>query len=236
MATVNNQMDVFNTQKGERLWSHAGMIETAGLLGGASPAIQSGVVVIAYTSGEIYALKVDNGYPLWSESLSVISAVDSVSALAHIKARPIIHNGFAYLISHGGRMSAINVRSGETVWSRSIGGIRSPAISSEFLFMLSNDHYLVCFEKGTGNIVWTKDLPARRDMKENGEQLLWAGPVLVGQHLVLAGSHGKVIFCSPQSGEIEKVLSLEDGTFLSPVVADSTLVFLTRSGRLVAYK
>ena len=53
-----------------RLWSHNGIPETAGLLGGASPAVEGEIVIVAYTSGELFALRVENGRAVWSDNLA----------------------------------------------------------------------------------------------------------------------------------------------------------------------
>ena len=52
---------MLSTDDGRKLWSHNGIPETAGLLGGASPAVEGEIVVVAYSSGELFALRVENG-------------------------------------------------------------------------------------------------------------------------------------------------------------------------------
>lgn len=236
VTTISNQLDAFDAREGQRLWTHAGIVESAGLLGGASPAVQGDVIVVAYSSGEIYALHTENGYPLWSESLNMMNAMDSVSSLAHIKARPVIEGDLVYIISHGGRMTAIDLRTGQTAWLRDIGGIRSPAVSNGFLFMLTNDNQLVCLESQSGKVVWFKQLPSHKNFDESAEKILWAGPILVKDSLVLSGSNGKIIFCSPRGGEITKVLESGSRTDLSPILADRTLITLSQNGDLKAFR
>ena len=68
--TVTNKLFALNGQTGSILWNHVGIEETTSLLGGGSPAIDSGVVVVPYSSGELVALKVENGQELWSDMLT----------------------------------------------------------------------------------------------------------------------------------------------------------------------
>lgn len=232
IATINNQLNALSATDGQPLWSHMGMMESAGLLGGASPAVSGNTVVVAYTSGEVFALTADNGHSLWVESLNNPGAVDSLSSLAHIKARPVIHNGVAYLVSHANRMSAIDLRTGRFLWNRQIGGIRTPALSGDFLFMLSNDSHLVCCENKTGKVIWTKELPNKSD---GSQDILWAGPVLVNDTLAITGSNGKILFCNVQSGEILKDIDAGNPLLLSPVSAQETLVVLSDQGDIIAF-
>lgn len=236
VLTTNNQLTALNAQDGAPLWTHVGMMESAGLLGGASPAVQGNTLVVAYTSGEVYGLTADTGHALWVESLNSPGAVDSLSSLAHIKARPVISDGMAFVISHAGRMSAIDLRSGQFVWTRPLGGVHTPAVSGNALFFVTSDNHLVCCDKTSGRVRWSKALPQRADYEEDGESLFWAGPILVGNELVLAGSSGKIIFCSSKDGELTRVLNGQDAFFLSPIAVSGALVALGDSGNLVTFK
>jgi outer membrane protein assembly factor BamB len=236
VVTINNQLEVLDAQNGQILWSHTGTIEVAGLLGGASPALENGVVVVPYTSGEIFALRVENGYPLWSESLGSVHALDSVAALSHIKARPVIQKNRVILISHGGRMGALDLRNGQSAWTKEIAGIRSPAVVGNYIFLITTDSQLIGMDYDKGDVLWVKQMPHNREQKPDEEKILWAGPVITDQGLVLVGSHGKAVFCSPQNGEIIKIIDLGAPTLLSPIVAQKTLLFLTENAELIAYR
>ncbi len=44
---------------------HTGLPEGADILGTPAPAVAGDTVVAAYSSGEIYALRIENGHPEW---------------------------------------------------------------------------------------------------------------------------------------------------------------------------
>jgi outer membrane protein assembly factor BamB len=236
VTTINNQLEVLDCSTGNILWTHSGIMETAGILGGSSVAVKDGIVLVPYSSGEIFALNQDLGSPLWSDSLAALKAVDSVSALAHIKARPIICEGKALVISHSGRMNLHDLRSGSVIWSRDIGGIRSPALSDGTLFMVTNDNVLLALDYHTGKILWSKQLPSTLNPEDKNKRILWSGPLLINQHLVLGSSQGQIIFCSAQNGSVEKTIETRSPLLLSPISADNTLIWLTDEGDVIAYR
>ena len=88
VVTKDNQTFALDTATGTVQWSHSGIEEVAGLLGAATPAVDGDTVVVAYSSGEIFALRVENGRQLWSDNLAAIRRADAVSALADIIGRP----------------------------------------------------------------------------------------------------------------------------------------------------
>ncbi|MGI4852310.1 MAG: PQQ-binding-like beta-propeller repeat protein [Janthinobacterium lividum] len=236
VVTINNQLETYEASTGKLLWTHTGIIESAGLLGGASPAVHEGVVVVPYSSGEVFALRAESGYPLWSETLNHSRRLDSLSSLSHIKARPIIDRNLVFLVGYSGHMSALDLRNGQTVWSKEIGGIRTPALAGDFLFMVTNESNLICLKRDTGQIIWTRKLPAYVNPDKKDNKILWAGPIVANNQLVLAGSHGKGMIVMADSGKTSLVFDLPGETSLSPILVDKTLVFLTDSATLVAYR
>lgn len=236
VVTVNNQCEAYDAASGELLWTHVGMIETAGLLGAASPAVGENVVIVPYSSGEVYALRSDNGFPLWSESLMVSGRLDPLASLSHIKARPVISGGKVFIMGHSGRMAAIDLKSGQLVWQADFGGIRSPAVSREFLFALTGGNQLVAVRQKDGRVAWAQQLPRYTNEKEAKGKILWAGPILVNDKLLLAGSHGKAVYVHVKDGTLAPEFDLEGETTLSPIALQKTLLFLTDAAVLTAYR
>lgn len=232
ILSINNQLDVFEANTGKRLWSHAGITEHAGLLGTASPAVSHGVVVVAYSSGEVYALKAETGYELWSDTLSPTRRPDSLSSLAHIKAHPIIDGDLVIVVGHNQKMAALDIRTGQRVWERRIGGIHTPSVTSDYIFLVNNFNELVCLTKNSGEVVWIEKLPID---KKNPNRIMWSGPRVAGEHLYLPGINGEALVYSPK-GEKVKTITLHEPTILAPVVTNERMLFLTDTGRLISYK
>ena len=239
VANINNQLEVFDARDGHLLWSHTGTMENASLLGGASPAVDEGVVVVPYSSGEVFALKAENGYPLWSESLQTTRRLDSISSISHIKATPVIDGNLVFLVGYNGRMSALDLPTGKIVWSKVIGGsLHAPAVAGQFVFVLTTARNMVCLKRDTGQIVWVKSLSqekSNRSSSDASDKILWAGPVLAENSLIIAGSHGQILFLKAQNGDERARLTVEDALFLPPILVHKTLVFLTNSATLMAY-
>ncbi len=235
-VTVDNQLEALSADDGHILWTHNGLPETAGLLGGASPAIDGGIVVVAYSSGEIFALRAENGRPLWGDNLATARSLDALSALADIRGRPIIDHGLVFAISHSGRMVAIDLRTGDRVWEQDIGGSYSPWIAGEFVYVVTNDSAIVCLTRREGRIKWVLDLPRHEDEAKKSNPLVWAGPVLAGDRLIVVASDGEALSISPYSGKPLGRIEFPDGSFLAPVLANRTLFVLTQDADLFALR
>lgn len=232
VVTIANELFALNSKDGEVLWDHAGLPETTGLLGGGTPAIDGNVVVVTYSSGEIYALRVENGYQLWTDALSASVSIDSISSITHIRARPVIYQGIVYVVSHGGKIAAIDINSGVRLWHRDLSGIRTPAVNGDYIFVITNINELICMNRHTGEAYWSTAMPAT----DNKTKLFWAGPVIAGNALVITGSNGEVVFYNPENGQKLHHISTREKFMLSPVVAQQTLLALSEDGDVTAWR
>lgn len=235
-VTVDNQLEALAADDGHVLWTHNGLPETAGLLGGASPAVDGDVVVVAYSSGELFALRTENGRPLWSDNLATARSLDALSALADIRGRPIIDRGMVFAISHSGQMVAIDQRTGDRIWEQDIGGSYSPWIAGEFIYLLTNDNSLACLTRREGRVRWVLDLPRYENEEKKKGTLVWTGPVLAGDRLIVLASDGDAISVSPYTGKALGRIEFPDGSFISPVLANKTLYVLTQEADLFALR
>lgn len=231
VVTINNELHALNHKTGEVLWSHSGLPEATGLLGGGVPAIENKIIVVPYSSGELYALRVENGYPVWTDTLSSSISADSLSSISHIRARPIIYQGVLYAVSHGGRMAAIDVNSGIRLWQKDISSVRTPALIGQFIYLLSINNELVCLDRQNGEIIWAIALPMTKD----SQKINWAGPVATSQGLLVTGSNGEMAFYAFKDGKKRHGLETGQSFSLSPVVVDNKIYTLNDSADITTW-
>lgn len=234
VVNISNETTALNAADGATLWTHSGILEPAALLGGASPAVQDDAVIITYSSGEIYALHTTNGQMLWADTLTPTIRTDTVSGVPHIRARPVIEGNQVFVVSHAGRMAAIDLKAGTRQWQKPISGVHTPAVAGNALFVQTKQNDVLCLNRHTGAIQWVAALPALTTADK--EPIFWAGPVLVNDLLVFTSSTGEVRFLKALDGQVAHRLTFNDGAFLSPVVADGTLYVLSDNGEIYAWK
>ncbi|WP_239988745.1 outer membrane protein assembly factor BamB family protein [Paramagnetospirillum kuznetsovii] len=235
-VTVDNQTHALAAEDGSLLWTHSGISEVTGLLAGNSPAVDGNVVVVPYTSGELFALKVENGGVIWQDSLITIRRTENVGALMDIRGRPVIDRGRVYAIGNGDLMVCLDLRTGRRLWEKEIGGVQSPWIGGDYLFLITNNNEVVALEAKTGRINWVTQMQSWQKPKDKEGRILWSGPVLASDRLIVGSSDGKLVSLSPYSGDMLGWEEAPDGVSISPIVANGTLYFLTDDADLVAYR
>lgn len=236
VVTVDNQTHCLAAEDGAVLWTHQGISEGASLLGGSSPAVDGNVVVVPYSSGELFALRIDNGSVLWQDQLTTVRRTDNVATLSDIRGRPIIDRGRVYAVGHADLLVAIDLRNGRRLWEREIGSIQSPWVAGDYLFLISNGNEAMALEAKTGKIQWITQLRVWEDEEDREGRIVWAGPVLASDRLIVGSSDGYLVSLSPYTGDVLGKLSISDGVTIAPAVANGTMYFLTNDADLVAYR
>ena len=234
--SFDNHMVALSATDGELIWDYVGIVEETAVLGASSPAISGETVISTFSSGEVFAMRAENGQVSWQDALSRTARLSSVSSLNDIDGNPVIDRGRVYALNHSGRMVAIDLRSGERVWDANIGGIHTPWIAGDYIFVLSSDGKMTCLSLRDGRIKWVTPLQRFKDPEDRKGLIRWTGPVLAGDRLIVVSSHGYALSLSPFNGEILGGEKLPSGSGIQPIVAGGTLYILADNGDLIAYR
>lgn len=236
LTTLDDRLIALSTADGSQIWEYKGLNEIAGLVGAASAAANRDIVVPVFTSGEITALRIENGSVAWTDNLANLKSVGGLAGLADIRGLPVIDKGLVFAVSYSGKMVAIDERSGTRVWQREIGGAQTPWLAGNYIFVLSASNQLVAMGRDNGVIRWVTDLARWGDEKKRKDPVTWVGPVLAGNRLILAGTGGRVVEISPENGKMLTQWSVGKTISIPPVIAGGTLYLLADDGTLMAYK
>jgi outer membrane protein assembly factor BamB len=237
VTTSANQTFALDAASGDVLWQHAGFFEQAAILGGAAPAANERLAVVAYSSGEVFALDLADGRPLWSDTVLRPRRTLAIGAISDITGSPVIDQGRVLVAGNGGEMGSFELGNGARSWNLDVTSRHTPWVAGDFIYVLTDRNEVVAIVRQGGRVRWVSPLERLRDPDDpESTRIFWAGPVLAGDRLILAGSTSEAITLSPYTGEILGRLSLPGPVSLPPVVADGTLYLLTNGGELLAYR
>lgn len=236
VVTMDNKTVALDAATGKQLWRHSGLNESAGVLGAATPAVTRDSVISAYTSGEVYALRIENGQELWGDNLAPLARTTGRMSLSDIRALPVVYENYVYAISYANRMAAIDMRTGRADWQANIGSITTPWVSGNRIFVISTENTLISLNRETGEMIWQKPLPHYEDPEDREGVIVWQGPILAGNRLLAFSSHGLAQEFDPVSGEVKREWNLDGDMTLAPAVADGTLYTVNSNGRLTAWR
>jgi len=236
VSTHDNHFYAIAEADGRVLWDFQAITEPASLLASTSAAVAGEFVLAPFTSGELYAFRVQNGQTAWSDILSRSGHVTQLSELDTIAGRPVIDRDMVFATSQSGVTVGINLATGDRAWVKNIGGIQTPWAAGDYLYVVDNQSRVICLTRKEGKVRWVHQLPAYGNPEKQRYPILWAGPVLVSNRLVLVSSDGYAEAISPYNGRLLGRVDIPDAAYIAPVVANGTLYIYTNSAELVALR
>ena len=236
VTTHDGQLSALNAETGAISWQANATVEPAAILGPGGPAIAQDTVVAGFASGELFALRVENGRTVWQDQLARTGRTTALGALSGIAASPVIDRGRVFAIGHGGRMAALELSTGQRVWERDFAGVNTPWAVDDWVFAVTLEGELVALTRAEGKIRWVTQLERWRNEKKKTGGIEWFGPVLAGERLILVSSESRMVTVAPTTGEIIGTTRLKSSAYLPPVVANGVLYILTDDGTLTAYR
>ncbi len=236
VVTLANELVTLSARDGTVLWRHNGIQETSGLLGAPSPAASGNMVIVAYSSGEVFGLRSDNGQVAWADNLAAVRGFGGIARMSDIRGLPVISEDMVFVGSTAGRFVALDTISGNRLWQREIASTETPWIVGNYAFVVTSQNELVAFTRDTGKIRWVVALPRYENPRKKKDPIVWSRPIMAGGRLIITSSNQKMWEIDPATGDVMRENKLSDAVTIAPIVANETLYLLTDNGYLQAYR
>jgi outer membrane protein assembly factor BamB len=232
VPTVENQLLALSAETGERQWTYRAQSSVTIALGLPAPAVEGEVVVAGFGSGELAAIRVNDGRAIWTEALTSARG-GGFSDIAAITALPVIDRGRVFAGGLGGLMIALDLRSGRRVWERSLAVAEAPWAAGDAVYVVSTGGELACFGRDDGRVRWLRSLGRFEQPERRRGPIIWGPPSLAGGRVLVAGSHGRLAMLDPLTGEPQGEQRLPGPVTLAPAFAQGGMLLLTDNASLV---
>jgi outer membrane protein assembly factor BamB len=246
VVALDNTLLTFDAATGAPSWSYQALVEPARILAASSPAVSGETVVASFGSGELVALRAQNGNDLWNVALSRTTATNALSEIRDIPGRPAIYQGDVFAVSHSGVFAATDVRTGQARWSLPVVGVTTPLPAGDVVYVVARDGQLICAARETGQIYWIHDLNEGYRPKKRGgvfgiggsvpPKPLWSSPLLANNRIIVAGSTGQLVAVNAKTGETIRKVNLGAPTLIGPIAMGPMIYVVTDKGQLIALR
>ena len=204
----------------------------------ARPIVAENKIIVPGTGGTFFIISNETGDVLWNESISSNKQLPKIFHSGDIIANPIYYEGKIYIVSQSGFTAAFDINTSEELWNVAVGGLETPTLSGETIFVNGHMGLLTAIDIKTGKLRWKKKYPSyinEDSIFSEKEIAIYKGPTLADSKVLISNLDGNIIIIDANNGNVINTLNI-DKLALSPIPADKKLFFLTASGKLLAYK
>ena len=145
-----------SSNNGEIIWSVTLGTDYSSVYTHARPIVAKNKIIVPGTGGSFFILSSKTGEVIWTENISSNSQLPKIFHLGDIVANPVYYEGILYLVSQSGFMSAFDIQTEEKLWTLPIGGLETPVLSGNTIFINGNMGSFVAIDRITGNVRWKK--------------------------------------------------------------------------------
>jgi outer membrane protein assembly factor BamB len=227
-----------DVETGRIAWTADGTAPTSNFGGGAGPAIGNELAVFPFPSGEVLAAFPRGGLTRWSTVIAGQRLGHVAASVSDISADPVIDGNRVYVGNVSGRTVALDLATGERLWTLNDGATGPVWPVGGSIFLLNDLNELIRADAASGEVIWRVALPrfvSDRPKRQRDIHALY-GPILAGGRLIVASSDETLREFDPFSGALLRTSDLPGGAASSPIVAGGTLYVVSTKGQLLAFR
>lgn len=224
--TVSGVMLGLDGQNGEIKWQNESDVPPLSLRGISSPAAASGGAIIGLANGRIRTNIVDSGLTAWEAVIAKPAGATELDRIVDIDSKPLIFGGTIFVVSYGGTLAAVELRTGKVIWNREYASFRNVSIDGNRLFVTDNNSNIYAIDRRNGIELWSNGDLRRRNLTA-------ATPV--GDYIVVGDKFGFLHYFTQDEGKYVSRLEVggddeDEGIYNAPVVVGEAMVVQTRDG------
>ncbi|HEY0334633.1 MAG TPA: outer membrane protein assembly factor BamB [Stenotrophomonas sp.] len=224
----DGRVSVFDGANGERRWFHDQEAPALTIRGNAPVITGPGVVFVGNDDGTLTALAMQDGRPLWTQTIGVPEGRTELQRMADVDGAPVLEGSTLFVTSFKNETLAIEGPTGRPMWSRDHGGAGGVGVSSGAVVVADNAGSVWGLDKATGTALWSQASLARRSL---------TGVAIQGDYAVVGDYKGYLHWLRLDNGEFAaRERAGRDALVAQPVVADGILLVQNTDGDLIAFR
>ena len=240
VVNQNSRLYAFNSSDGQKIWSFESL---SGLI---KPSRSSNIslfdnkLLFSNDVGDITAIDLDQQVIIWTKNILSQNTISNnlVFKISNI----LIDKKDVYVSSNSGDLFNFNLETGEIKWSLKLSSIQNHISTDKYLFVLTENAYVVALNKLNGSILWSLNLNKHsKSIIEGSNVGIFSTPTNNDHFGLLLGSG--YLYLTSASGYIFKI-SAVDGKYISskkinnelsraPIIVDNKILILNRSSQLI---
>ncbi len=224
--TSNGMLQGLDQATGAVKWTVNLDMPALSLRGESAPSVAFGGAIVGGDNGRVSAVIMNQGQLIWQQRISQPSGATEIDRLSDVDTTPIIVNGVVYALAYNGNLSALDLRSGQILWKREIGGVKDLIVDAGRIYLVDQDDRVIALNADGGVAIWRQSELLHRNL---------TSPVLYNGYIVVGDGEGYLHWLNTTDGRFVAQQKLDSSGFQTePVVASDKLLIQSKDGEVYA--
>lgn len=228
VRSFDGRLTALDSATGDRKWIFDQPVPALSLRGDSAPVSSLGAVFDGFDNGKIFAVRLDDGNALWSQTLSSGEGRTEVERLSDVDGKLVIDGSDLIAVGYHGQLASFALGSGQPQWQRDLSAYGGAAVDDNVVVVADADGNVWGFDRATGANLWKQDALKYRWLTT---------PAVVGHFAVVGDVEGYVHWIDTGEGKIAARERLSSKPIeATPVVSGDTVYVEDVKGRIGAYR
>ncbi|MSR00191.1 MAG: outer membrane protein assembly factor BamB [Gammaproteobacteria bacterium] len=227
VRTVDGRLVGLDLTDGHELWREEQQIPRLTLRGTAAPVIVGNAAIAGFDNGRVLAVEAQTGAILWESLVSPARGRTELERLVDIDSAVRIAGADVLVAGFQGRVTMLDLNSGQTWWSREISSYRGLAVDDDLVYVSGTDGALIALRRRSGIEVWRQDALKLRSL---------SAPSVVGTYVAIADFEGIIHWVDASNGVFVARTKSSGRVSNAPVVSEGVLVLQDDEGHVTAFR
>ena len=210
-------------------WNYKGRNVSLSIKGSGAIASMNNNIYVPRDDGNLISLLASSGKLNWLVSISARSGRNELESLRDIEITPIIDNGILYIGSYQGNLIAVDIYTGNLLWSRPVSVMSNLSNDDQALYVSDYSGFIYGIDRYDGSIIWKY---------ATSKNIVPTQTFVMDELVISFTTNGYIIILNKQDGELltyKKILSDIDPQ-VKGIFSNKYLYIISKDGRLNAIK
>lgn len=227
MLVADRSVTAFDAQSGRKLWNQQRPGESL-VLRQAGVLLAVGDTLVAGLSGRLVGINPLNGAIRWESPIASPRGTNDIERLVDLVGRVSREGDVVCARSFQAAVGCVNTERGTLLWTKPAFGSVGVHGDDKYVFGAESDGKIVAWRRSDGERAWVSERLRYRSL---------TAPLVVGRSVAVGDGAGLVHLLSREDGSaLTRVATDGSAVVSAPVLADGTLIVVTRSGGIFGFK
>lgn len=224
VRSIDGQVTGFDAASGAKLWDYSFTVPALSLRGTSAAVLAGGAVMLGLDNGRLILLGLRDGIPLGGKVIAPVRGRTEIDRLVDIDADLKLDGEIVYAAAYQRVVSAIDLRSGNTLWQQPVSSYAGLSIAQGELYVSDTDGAVWALDRRNGGTLWKQE-------ELSGRRL--SAPAVLGPYLAVGDFEGYLHWLERSNGRIVGRVKVDSERIAAaPLALNGTLYVLGKSGNL----
>jgi outer membrane assembly lipoprotein YfgL len=227
LLAADRSVVAYDAQSGRKLWTQQRPGESL-VLRQAGVLLAVGDTLVTGLGGRLVGLNPSNGSIRWEAPIASPRGTNDVERLVDLVGRVSREGNVVCARAFQAAVGCVDAARGTLLWSKPANGSVGVHGDDKYVYGVESDGKIVAWQRADGERAWVSERLRYRGL---------TAPLVVGRSVVVGDEAGLVHWLSRADGTALTRMATDGSALVTaPVLADGTLVLVTRNGGIYGFK